>query len=423
MEQSGISKLDLKRCNRMQILKLLRQNGPTSRIDISRSLELTRAAVTIITNEMIENGVLYKKGEATPTGKKPSRGRKKILIDIAPNYKFVLGVVVDRGIVSVGLSNLNGEVLGKRSERLPDMLDVKRMLDAIVTHARDIKAESCLTNDQILGMGLCIPTQHFQELGIFPRDNRMNFSVLTKPLEEALGYRVVAEELVNSLAMAEIDFGYRHQAKPQNMVFVRYRKDITSSVVLNNAIYFGSENKACQFGHLMVDTEGEPCDFCGSPGCLSSKISGQVLTEKIDAIYSRQRTPKLFEVLGEDAQAPGQRALNEAELFGDREICDIIADASRYFAMGLVNTIRLFDPEKIVFFGRMFENTALVNCVQENLKKYIPASYMKKFAISNLKTKAIYLAGCSAAVRELFIKRGGLDDSGESRDLADVLNG
>ena len=39
MEQSGISKLDLKRCNRMQILKLLRQHGPTSRIDISRSLE------------------------------------------------------------------------------------------------------------------------------------------------------------------------------------------------------------------------------------------------------------------------------------------------------------------------------------------------------------------------------------------------
>ena len=56
MEQHGISKLDLKRRNRMQVLKILKQRGPTSRIDIAGTLELTRAAVTIITNEMIEQG-------------------------------------------------------------------------------------------------------------------------------------------------------------------------------------------------------------------------------------------------------------------------------------------------------------------------------------------------------------------------------
>ena len=61
----------------MQILKLLRQHGPTSRIDISRSLELTRAAVTIITNEMMENGILYKKERQTQTEKKQPEGEKK----------------------------------------------------------------------------------------------------------------------------------------------------------------------------------------------------------------------------------------------------------------------------------------------------------------------------------------------------------
>ncbi|NLZ47058.1 MAG: ROK family transcriptional regulator, partial [Clostridiales bacterium] len=50
MDQVGISKLDLKRQNRMQVLKILKQQGPTSRIDIAGILELTRAAVTIITN-------------------------------------------------------------------------------------------------------------------------------------------------------------------------------------------------------------------------------------------------------------------------------------------------------------------------------------------------------------------------------------
>ena len=58
MEKRGISKLDLKRRNRMQILRVIRETGPISRVDVASALEITRAAVTIITNEMIEEGVL-----------------------------------------------------------------------------------------------------------------------------------------------------------------------------------------------------------------------------------------------------------------------------------------------------------------------------------------------------------------------------
>ena len=102
MEQHGISKLDLKRRNRMQVLKILKQRGPTSRIDIAGTLELTRAAVTIITNEMIEQGIIQEIGEYKHVTEKAPRGRKKILIDINHHYKFVIGVTVEEDIVSVG---------------------------------------------------------------------------------------------------------------------------------------------------------------------------------------------------------------------------------------------------------------------------------------------------------------------------------
>ena len=80
MEQHGISKLDLKRRNRMQVLKILKQRGPTSRIDIAGTLELTRAAVTIITNEMIEQGIIQEIGEYKHITEKAPRGRKKFLL-------------------------------------------------------------------------------------------------------------------------------------------------------------------------------------------------------------------------------------------------------------------------------------------------------------------------------------------------------
>lgn len=63
MNDCGISKLDLKRRNRMQILKVVREQGPISRVDISAILGITRAAVTIITNEMIDQHILQEVGE------------------------------------------------------------------------------------------------------------------------------------------------------------------------------------------------------------------------------------------------------------------------------------------------------------------------------------------------------------------------
>ena len=111
MEQHGISKLDLKRQNRMQVLKILKQRGPTSRIDIATMLELTRAAVTIITNEMIEQGIIMEIGEYKHISEKAPRGRKKILIDINYHYKFALGVTIEENIISVGLTTLSGLII------------------------------------------------------------------------------------------------------------------------------------------------------------------------------------------------------------------------------------------------------------------------------------------------------------------------
>ena len=88
MEQRGISKLDLKRQNRLQILRVVHENGAISRVDIASQLQLTRAAVTIITNEMISEGVLQELGEA-PMG----FDRAEKLLGEAPKLDFVIGSV------------------------------------------------------------------------------------------------------------------------------------------------------------------------------------------------------------------------------------------------------------------------------------------------------------------------------------------
>ena len=121
MDSLGISKLDLKSQNRMQILRLLRNNGPISRIDIAHTIHITKAAVTIITNEMIREGILIEIGEQAPTGK-VSRGRKKILLDIHSTWRLVLGISLHGGWVDVGLCTLNGSIVEHHTAPLQPLL-------------------------------------------------------------------------------------------------------------------------------------------------------------------------------------------------------------------------------------------------------------------------------------------------------------
>ena len=79
MDTKGISKLDLKRRNRRQILLAIRQAGTLARVDIASKLSLTRAAVTIITNQMINQNILEDLNTPLPVSadEPPKKGRKK----------------------------------------------------------------------------------------------------------------------------------------------------------------------------------------------------------------------------------------------------------------------------------------------------------------------------------------------------------
>ncbi len=408
MDQFGISKLDLKRRNRMQILKLLRQKGPTSRIDISAALELTRAAVTIITNEMIEQGVIYEKGEMNLLGQKAARGRKKILLDINSNYKFAFGVVVDAGCISIGLSNINGEVLDKQFYTLDPQDKRPQAVHKIREMIAGAKANNCLDDSDILGVGVGVSESEYARMQVAVEHYVPDLTGLKKELEQAVGMPVTVHETVRALALAEIDFDFKEQVKPRNMVFIRYGDEIDAAVVLQNRIYSGTNNRAARFGHMIVNPGGKECS-CGRVGCTVTEISRPALLGKVRQVYSKEQTPALFEATGGNPDNVGVLVQNVSLQFADKPVAEIFKNGAEYFAIAVNHMITLFDPEKVVFFGDICLNKAFLEYVKArmaHLAHYRLEDMVKESVISK---KMIYLAGCAVAIREFFIERGGFD--------------
>lgn len=54
-------RIDTKTRNKLLLLGELRRTGATSRVDLAAKLGFTKSAVTLLTNELLEEGVLLEK--------------------------------------------------------------------------------------------------------------------------------------------------------------------------------------------------------------------------------------------------------------------------------------------------------------------------------------------------------------------------
>lgn len=107
MGYTGINLLSVKNRNRCQILRLLNDHGPTSRKDIAEKLGLTTAAVSTLCGELLTEGILYEKGELVAAEEKRA-GRRKILLDINYDYRYVLSIAIEANECAISVSNLRG---------------------------------------------------------------------------------------------------------------------------------------------------------------------------------------------------------------------------------------------------------------------------------------------------------------------------
>ena len=182
---SGISKLDLKRINRMQVLRTIWETGPISRVDLAQKLQITRASITQITSAMIGERLLMEIGEAPYQNTQQDRlpkGRRKILLDINANYKFVLGAVISEHEITVGLCTMHMDILDKASMPCMDHTSRKEILQFILSAAERMMNNSCLKSSDVLGLGVGVMPIMIGRMRVFYKDGTLDFTELKKGL-------------------------------------------------------------------------------------------------------------------------------------------------------------------------------------------------------------------------------------------------
>ncbi|MBF6596066.1 MAG: ROK family transcriptional regulator [Thermaceae bacterium] len=117
--------------NRLRVLELLVERGRASRAEIAERISISKVTVTLIVNELIEEGVLLEAGKTEGIV-----GRPAGLVELHPATGGVAGLDIQPQTVGVLQGNLRGEILYE------EVLPVDNTLTDVVVQQLEVLLDS-----------------------------------------------------------------------------------------------------------------------------------------------------------------------------------------------------------------------------------------------------------------------------------------
>ena len=407
---SGISKLDLKRINRMQVLRTVWEAGPISRVDLSQMLQITRASVTQITNAMIDEGLLTEIGEAPYQNEKDSKlpkGRRKILIDINANYKFVLGAVISEQDITVGLCTMHMEILDKISMPCTDHTSRKEIQQFIISGAERMMSNACLTRENVLGLGVGVMPVMIGRMRVYYKDGMLDFNDLMRALSVPQMPPVFCGNAVWLLSLANADL-QREGLMRQNQVYLHLGSHIHISVLRPEK----GEDDYLTYSYLtermIVRPGGRQQD--GYPaGSVRAQLSAQAMQARIAEVYSKERTPYLYSATDGYIEHVTLEKMYEAVSAGDIRCESVVRGIMQDWSVLLHNLVCCFQSQRVVLHRFGLSERGLSQ-FRTYVQEFVGEDIADRIVCSCVEDKTDFLGGCALVLLKNFYLCGGVPE-------------
>ena len=330
VEQVSLGRADV---TRTALLGVLSGQGPMSRAELARQLDVSPATVGQVTRALIQHGLLEERDYGPSTG-----GRRGRLLALCGAAGRAIGVklTADR-LVAVEM-RLDGEVLRSALDafdaRSPEALArLALYLSGFVLQGGRDGPDGA----PLLGVGVCVPgVVGRPDVGVadVPSFHWSGVPV-GRYLRGALGVPVLVENGVKALAFSELLYG--HGRRRRNFAVLTIGGGVGFAVVCNGEVQRGAAGAAGEIGHAVVARNGPPCQ-CGARGCLESFASN----------YGLLREARGVGVLSE---GQGVERLAELAAAGDRAALGVYRRAATVLGEFIAGPVTAFDPEVVVVAG------------------------------------------------------------------------
>jgi len=263
--------------NKQKILLLLKKHSECTRIELSKSLKISQAAISKLIKSMLQEGYIIE----IQKQKKSNSGRNSKYLKLNPDYGLVIGIHFDFDKIKVAVGNLGGEI---KEEIFLDVKTTKEIISKVINLIDDL-----FFRYSILGIGIGMNGIVNNKEGVSIKSTYYNWSnvKLKKNLEERYLVPVRVENGINLLSLYEIGRGVVNKNK--NFVLINIAEGVGISVFYNGEFQTGKYYDMGEIGHIPFDygSDGLLCS-CGNKGCIETFLANWRIEKKIKKITGKE---------------------------------------------------------------------------------------------------------------------------------------
>lgn len=371
----GGSATELRRRNRDLVLRAIASETSMSRSLIARQTGLTGAAISRITRELIDAG-LVKEGESIET--KGRVGRRNIELELDDQGAFILAIALTANVKSVSIANSRGEIIAEHVLKNLTQGPPDQVIGELCSAAKTLIASTPIDLSRLVGCGVSVAGVTDPPSGALKVSEPLGWSdiPLGSLFSKALGLPVRVERRPVALLTAEI---WRGGARGlNNVVLINNGLWLGGCVVADGRVLEGPGNTVGQIAHLSIGGNDTLC-ACGRKGCLDVTASGISILEKLKSIEI-PGAPR-----GEDR---GSRLRSLARYKGTDlpEVQEAFRQAGQNMGRAVDGIFALLDPELILLAGETSRHPAYLEGVRDTLATLRPDEGNWPVEVSELRT-------------------------------------
>lgn len=343
----------LREINRSLVLGYLRSHDEVSRAEIARRLNLSRATVSNVINDLIENQIVSESGSgdsALETG-----GRPPVILTINTSSKYVIGVDLGTTNTVAAIANLKGEIIEKIRIPTDRNHSVENIVEQVTNLVTQITTKANIPSDMVIGLGIAVAGTVERATGFITFSPNFNWRKvqISQALLNKTGHPTVADNCTRVMTLGEKWFGQGKGFK--NLFYVNVGFGIGSAFILDGKIYNGHS----EFGHLAISNEKIRCG-CGNFGCLEAVASGNAIERKANELLS-----------GEGNIWMTAQMVAEKAAAGDANAQAIFNEVGNYLGRAISYVANLFCPDKIIIGGGVsLSGNMLLNPILDSFNNY-----------------------------------------------------
>jgi predicted NBD/HSP70 family sugar kinase len=407
---------NLRQINRLTVLRLLRQLGPTTKPALAQWSGISRPTVAKLIDELEAGGLAERMGVTAPSS---GAGKPGALYRFNADGVQCGAIFLTFDTAHLAIVNGDGRIRGSLECPLGSDRRPEPVCALIARRFQDLLASLQLATGQIAGLGVGVPGLTSFQTGMvhfaphFPHWQDVPIGSL---LKTELGIEVWVDNDCHVQALAERHFGQGVDCT--DFITVESGVGVSAAFYLQGMLYRGIGETAGEFGHMTIQEDGPLCE-CGNHGCWETLAS---TTWMVKQAYQQQRENRArFSWLmfprrnrgateGEELLEPHIINAVASTIFraareGQPDAIALVRQHATHYGVGLATIINALNPQRMIIWGdsvaggKLFLETVRTVVAQRALKR---PHDLCEIVFSSLSQEVGVLGAASLVIERLF---------------------